>query len=188
MVHLEEVEHVLNDAETDIARIPFTDTVLPIICVGSIAIDSVLLGNRGGGVPRRGGARVSYRGWLRSTMIAFTVFVVVPGFAEDAWPSPGSTGKCPATMPMRCPDGGCAIAAADCMTGGMPGGGGGTVPGTGPRPAYEGKADALVGMLKKAGAQGKEPDIAKVREFLDAGIDIRQNVRPTCVDAVVVQY
>ena len=54
---------------------------------------------------------------------------------EDMGPAPPTTGpttgKCPATTPMRCTDGGCAVSAAMCTTGGMPGGGDGTVPGTG---------------------------------------------------------
>jgi hypothetical protein len=32
-------------------------------------------------------------------------------------------------------------------------------------------------MLKEAGTAGEEPDIAKVLELLDAGIDVRYQVR-----------
>ena len=52
-----------------------------------------------------------------------------------------------------------------------------------PRSVYEGNAHALVEMLRWAqylGA-GKVPDIAKVRELLDAGIDVRYKVRVPCV-------
>ena len=68
-----------------------------------------------------------------------------------------------------------------------------------PRPVYEGKADALFKMLKEAMYAGRatrdepygtrvEPDITKVRELLDAGIDIRYQVRVSCVCALVVEY
>ena len=50
-----------------------------------------------------------------------------------------------------------------------------------PRPVYEGDADALVGVLAEARREGEEPDIAKVRELLDAGIDVRYQVRVPCV-------
>ena len=61
-----------------------------------------------------------------------------------------------------------------------------------PRPVYEGKADALFKMLKEAMYAGRAtrdepygtrvvPDITKVRELLDAGIDIRYQVRVSCV-------
>ena len=46
-----------------------------------------------------------------------------------------------------------------------------------PRPVYEGDADALVEVLAEARREGEEPDIAKVRELLDAGIDVRYQVR-----------
>ena len=46
-----------------------------------------------------------------------------------------------------------------------------------PRPVYEGNAAALLEMLLEARREGEEPDIAKVRELLDAGIDIRYQVR-----------
>ena len=42
---------------------------------------------------------------------------------------------------------------------------------------YEGKAAARWKMLIKDGEEGEEPDIAKVRELLDAGIDVRYQVR-----------
>ena len=45
-----------------------------------------------------------------------------------------------------------------------------------PRPVYEGNADALMEMLMVL--RGEESDITKVRELLDAGIDIRYQVRP----------
>ena len=47
------------------------------------------------------------------------------------------------------------------------------------RPVYEGKADALVEMLLEAAKEGEEPDIAKVRELLDA-FDTRC-MYPVCV-------
>ena len=50
-----------------------------------------------------------------------------------------------------------------------------------PRPVYEGKADTLVEMLEEAIDAGEEPDIAKIRELLDAGIDVRYQVRVHCV-------
>ena len=50
-----------------------------------------------------------------------------------------------------------------------------------PRPAYEGKADALLEMLAVAASARVDPGIAKVRELLDAGIDVRYTVRP-CID------
>ena len=46
-----------------------------------------------------------------------------------------------------------------------------------PRPVYEGNAAALLEMLLEARREGEEPDIAKVRELLDAGIDVRYQVR-----------
>ena len=58
-----------------------------------------------------------------------------------------------------------------------------------PRPAYEGKADALLEMLAVAASARVDPGIAKVRELLDAGIDIRYQVRVYCVcgcDGVMV--
>ena len=55
-----------------------------------------------------------------------------------------------------------------------------------PRPVYEGKAGALLEMLLKAARKGEEPDITKVRELLDAGIDVRYEVRVSCVCALVV--
>ena len=54
-----------------------------------------------------------------------------------------------------------------------------------PRPVYEGDADALVEVLAEARREGEEPDIAKVRELLDAGIDIRYQVRVHCVFACI---
>ena len=65
-----------------------------------------------------------------------------------------------------------------------------------PRPAYEGDAGALVEMLENAnvfGCADEEPDIAKVRELLDAGIDVRYQVRVpcvrvSCVCAFVLEY
>ena len=54
-----------------------------------------------------------------------------------------------------------------------------------PRPVYEGEAGALVEMLVEAGAQGKKPNIAKVRELLDAGINVRYQVRVSCVCSLV---
>ena len=47
-----------------------------------------------------------------------------------------------------------------------------------PRPVYEGDAAALLEMLLDASCADENPDIAKVRELLDAGIDIRYQVRP----------
>ena len=55
-----------------------------------------------------------------------------------------------------------------------------------PRPVYEGNADALMEMLMVL--RGEESDITKVRELLDAGIDIRYTVRVPCVCALVVEY
>ena len=55
-----------------------------------------------------------------------------------------------------------------------------------PRPVYEGKADALVEILIEARSEGEEPDITKVHELLDAGIDIRYQVRLSCVCALVL--
>ena len=63
-----------------------------------------------------------------------------------------------------------------------------------PRPVYEGDAAALCKMLEEAARAGTEPDIAKVRELLDAGIDIRYRVRVHClldikyVFVLVVKY
>ena len=58
-----------------------------------------------------------------------------------------------------------------------------------PRPTYEGKAGALVEVLEDAEEEGEEPDIAKVRELLDAGIDVRYTVRISCaVGVLVVEY
>ena len=50
-----------------------------------------------------------------------------------------------------------------------------------PRPVYEGDARALYKVLLEAAKAGKEPDIAKVCELLDAGIDVRYQVRVPCV-------
>ena len=55
-----------------------------------------------------------------------------------------------------------------------------------PRPTYEGKAGALVEVLEDAEEEGEEPDIAKVRELLDAGIDVRYTVRISCAVGVLV--
>ena len=55
-----------------------------------------------------------------------------------------------------------------------------------PRPVYEGDAGALVDMLRVL--LGEEPDITKVRELLDAGIDVRYKVRVSCVRVLVVEY
>ena len=55
-----------------------------------------------------------------------------------------------------------------------------------PRPVYEGNADALMEMLMVL--RGEESDITKVRELLDAGIDIRYKVRVSCVYVLVVEY
>ena len=57
-----------------------------------------------------------------------------------------------------------------------------------PRPVYEGKPDTLMKVIKEAGNVGKEPDIAKVRELLDAGIDVLYKVRVSCVRVLVVEY
>ena len=62
-----------------------------------------------------------------------------------------------------------------------------------PRPAYEGKAGALLEMFIEAADsededEDEEPDIAKVRELLDAGIDLLYEVRVSCVCALVVEY
>ena len=57
-----------------------------------------------------------------------------------------------------------------------------------PRPAYEGDAAALVEVLMEAANAWIQPDIAKVRELLDAGIDIRYQVRVSCVFVLVVEY
>ena len=45
------------------------------------------------------------------------------------------------------------------------------------RPVYKGKADTLFKMLDVPTNACEEPDIAKVRELLDAGIDVRYQVR-----------
>ena len=50
-----------------------------------------------------------------------------------------------------------------------------------PRPVYEGKPDALITVVGEAEEADEEPDIAKVRELLDAGIDVRYQVRVPCV-------
>ena len=52
-----------------------------------------------------------------------------------------------------------------------------------PRPVYEGNADALYKMLEDAEDADEEPDITKVCELLDAGIDVRYQV---CVPRVCV--
>ena len=52
-----------------------------------------------------------------------------------------------------------------------------------PRPVYEGNADALWKMLEDAEDADEEPDITKVCELLDAGIDVRYQV---CVPRVCV--
>ena len=57
-----------------------------------------------------------------------------------------------------------------------------------PRPAYEGDARALYKVLLEAAKAGKEPDIAKVRELLDAGIDVRNQVRVSCVCVHWLEY
>ena len=59
-----------------------------------------------------------------------------------------------------------------------------------PRPVYEGKAGALMKVLIEAAKVGIVPDIAKVRELLDAGIDVRYQVRVpcVCVFVLVVEY
>ena len=58
-----------------------------------------------------------------------------------------------------------------------------------PRPVYEGDATALCKMLEEAARAGTEPDIAKVCELLDAGIDVRYTVRISCaVGVLVVEY
>ena len=51
---------------------------------------------------------------------------------------------------------------------------------------YEGRANALTQMLYTSDPTGEEPDIAKVRELLDAGIDVRYQVRVSCVYAFVI--
>ena len=85
---------------------------------------------------------------------------------EDMGPAPPpttgpTTGKCPATMPMRCPDGRCAIAAADCMTGGMPGTGGTpTVTGAPTTPTTVTAADFNDCLRKKVGEACKTCDPA----------------------------
>jgi len=55
-----------------------------------------------------------------------------------------------------------------------------------PRPVYEGNPAALVEMLIEASEEVDQYpwarlDIAKVRELLDAGIDVRYQVRVPCV-------
>ena len=50
---------------------------------------------------------------------------------------------------------------------------------------YEGKANALITVVDHARHEGEKPDIAKVRELLDAGIDVRYQVRVSCVCAFV---
>ena len=57
-----------------------------------------------------------------------------------------------------------------------------------PRPVYEGDAAALVKMLRDTGdgtgwgaIELAEPDITKIRELLDAGIDVLYKVRVSCV-------
>ena len=56
-----------------------------------------------------------------------------------------------------------------------------------PRPVYEGDARALYKVLveavkaSKSWQNPKEPDITKVHELLDAGIDVRYQVRVSCV-------
>ena len=50
-----------------------------------------------------------------------------------------------------------------------------------PRPAYEGDADAMYKVLVEAATAGIAPDITKVRELLDAGIDVLYKVRVPCV-------
>ena len=54
-----------------------------------------------------------------------------------------------------------------------------------PRPVYEGDAAALGDMFSQATRAGIVPDVAKVRELLDAGIDIRYQVRVHCVFACI---
>ena len=54
-----------------------------------------------------------------------------------------------------------------------------------PRPVYECDPAALVKMLIYA---DEEPDITKIRELLDAGIDVRYKVRVPCVCAFVLEY
>ena len=53
-----------------------------------------------------------------------------------------------------------------------------------PRPVYEGEANALWKMLEE---EGEHVDTAKVRELLDAGIDVRYQVRVSCVCAFVLE-
>ena len=50
-----------------------------------------------------------------------------------------------------------------------------------PRSVYEGNAHALLKMFEEAIMAGKKLDIAKVCELLDAGIDVRYQVRVPCV-------
>ena len=50
-----------------------------------------------------------------------------------------------------------------------------------PRPVYEGDPAALMKVIDEAGDAGQEPDITKIRELLDAGIDVRYKVRVSCV-------
>ena len=47
-----------------------------------------------------------------------------------------------------------------------------------PRPVYEGEANALMEMLME---EGEHVDIVKVRELLDAGINVRYQVCVPCV-------
>ena len=55
---------------------------------------------------------------------------------------------------------------------------------------YEGDADVLLKGLDEAARAGTDPDIAKVRELLDAGIEVRYQVRVpcVCVFVLVVEY
>ena len=53
---------------------------------------------------------------------------------------------------------------------------------------YEGDAAALLEMFVEAADENEEPDITKVRELLDAGIDVRYKVRVPCVCAFVLEY
>ena len=57
-----------------------------------------------------------------------------------------------------------------------------------PRPVYEGDAAALGDMFSQATRAGIVPDIAKVRELLDAGIDVRRKVRVSCVCVSALVY
>ena len=50
-----------------------------------------------------------------------------------------------------------------------------------PRSVYEGNAHALLKMFEEAIMAGKKLDITKVCELLDAGIDVRYQVRVPCV-------